>query len=170
MPEGTPVGATPTSTSVEPAAKAADTDKPLGPNGEKALQAERDARKQLESQLTAITQRLNALAGATDGAKPDDPVAALNNRLSSLERNLQVASVARDNGITDPGDIRLLESATDDETLNLLVARLKATAPQPDNSKLPAPRPDLTQGGSGNSLALNGDGIEAALKAKLGIA
>jgi hypothetical protein len=69
--------------------------------------------------------------------------------------------MARENGITDPDDLLLLQSATDDNSLNLLVKRLK---PQPNT-----PKPDLSQGGSGSALPLNSDGLTEAIMHKLGI-
>lgn len=167
-------GATPAGT--EPADTGSQTpDAPLGESGIKALQSEREARKQLEAELGQFRQGLAALAGGD--AKSSDPLAALTARFDQMQtqlaessRALQVAEVARENGISDPDDLRLLKSATDDATLSLLVSRLKAHT-APNTQPPPGPRPDLTQGGGGGEpIPLNGTGIESAVKQALGIA
>lgn len=150
-----------------PVAEVRPEDKPLGEGGVKALQAERDARQTAESALRQLRKDLASLTGGD--SQSSDPVAALADRFSTLESDFQAAQravlvrdLARDNGISDPDDIALMESATDDATLQRLVARLKANTPA-------VPRPDPTQGGSSAPVALNGDGLEQALRDKLGI-
>ena len=71
-------------------------------------------------------------------------------------------------GITD-ADAEIFLTGSDEETLTKQatgLGDLRATLSAP----AVAPRPDPTQGGSGTeALPLNGDGLEAALRAKLGI-
>lgn len=157
----------PTATTTDPPAVATTTeDQPLGEGGKKALEAERSARQALEKQIKTLTDGLAALSGEP---KSTDPIASLTARLEALETSdrtksaqLKVAELARDNGITDADDIKLMQSATDDESLNLLVKRLKPQAG--------TPKPDLTQGGSGGTnLALNSDGLTEAIKQALHI-
>lgn len=158
------------------APKDAKSDEPLGDAGKKALEAERTraatAEKQLkeatasveamQAQLKAITDGLAALSGEPKSADPMAAVASRLDRLEATEARLKVADLARQHGITDADDIKLLESATDEASLSLLVKRL---TPQSGT-----PKPDLTQGGSTSADALNGDPLLAALTDKLGIA
>lgn len=170
-------GAKPEATPEAPT-EGAKPDEQLGDAGLRALQSERDARKALEAQVAQLRQGLASLAGTDD--KSGDPLAALSARidqmssqLTAAEHSRKVGQVARENGITDPVDIQLLESATDEATLNLLVTRFKAHS-TPGEQVQPGPlRPDLTQGGGaqgGDVIPLNGGGIESALKQALGIA
>lgn len=90
----------------------------------------------------------------------------------ALQAKLQAESaaalrwrIAAQHGITD-ADAETFLTGPDEATLTKQAARLvelRAATPA-------GPRPDLTQGGSGAAdLPLNGDGLEAALRAKLGI-
>lgn len=76
--------------------------------------------------------------------------------------------IAASHGIND-ADAETFLTGADEAALAKQAARLvelRATSTAP----AVAPRPDLTQGGSGaKPLPLNGDGLEAALRAKLGI-
>lgn len=76
--------------------------------------------------------------------------------------------IAASHGISD-ADAEIFLTGVDEATLTKQAARLnelRATSTAP----AVAPRPDLTQGGSGTeALPLNGDGLEAALRAKLNI-
>lgn len=75
--------------------------------------------------------------------------------------------IAAAHGIND-ADAETFLTGADEATLAKQAARLvelRATSTAP----AVAPRPDLTQGGSGSVLPLNGDGLESALRAKLGI-
>lgn len=74
--------------------------------------------------------------------------------------------IAAANGISDEDAATFLTGA-DEETLTRQAARLAELR----NSAPTLPKPDLTQGGSGGTPpALNSDGLEDALKFKLGIA
>lgn len=158
MPEGisTKEGATP-----DPAGKApepkptppkADGGKPLGPNGEKALESERTARKELEKQIQQLQQgqadQVAAIAAAfgikTEGAKPDDVVSTLQEQVSEMQHERIVSRVARKHQITDDDDVEILSSAKDEQAMERLAARLAAKA---DSSGPGTPKPDLTQGG-----------------------
>ena len=71
--------------------------------------------------------------------------------------------IAAEKGITD--NVDLILTAGDEDTMrrqaDLWVSRTPETTA--------GPRPDLTQGGSGQPPALNSDGLEDALRSKLGI-
>ena len=77
--------------------------------------------------------------------------------------------IAATHGIGDD-DANTFLTATDEETLTKQASRLVELRASNAATPAAAPRPDLTQGGSGTeALPLNGDGLEAALRAKLGI-
>jgi molecular chaperone GrpE (heat shock protein) len=140
-------------------------DKPLGENGEKALRAERDRAKDLERQLNAATSRLTDIERANEGAlekaqreAQEAKEAAQNAAIEALRFR-----IAAETGITD--NVDLILTAGDEDTM-----RRQATLWGTRTPDTPAgPRPDLTQGGSGTPLALNSDGLEEALRSKLGI-
>jgi hypothetical protein len=72
--------------------------------------------------------------------------------------------IAAKHGISDD-DAETFLTGTDEASLTRQAERLSAIA-----AVTPAtPKPDLTQGGSGNPPALNSDGLEQALRNKLGI-
>ena len=182
MPEGSEntqqVGATPTATTAteqpKPAAPTAPTspnagDQPLGDGGKKALEAEREARKSLEQQLAQMREGLASVFGVKpDGkATAEELVSTLSQQVESLQRSALVDRLARQNGITDDNDIDLLRSAKDEDAMTRLATRLAAQAAA--DAAPGTPKPDLTQGGTGSSPALNSDGLEEALRAKLGI-
>lgn len=164
-----PDAATTTSTTT------ATDDKPLGPNGEKALQAERDARKELEKTVTAMQQaqkdQTTALAAALgikteaqdDGAQT---LTALQAQVEQMRLDATVFRLAATHQISDPDDIELLKSAKDEEAMGKLAVRLAAKADDADagtGGKKPAtgPKPDRSQGGGaadkGTSVAAGRD-------------
>lgn len=74
--------------------------------------------------------------------------------------------IAATHGIND-ADAETFLTGTDEATLTRQATRLaEMRAAVTSNT----PKPDLTQGGGGNPPALNGDGLEEAIKSKLGIA
>ena len=172
--------ATATTTSTEPPkvdapkGQAKPGDEPLGEGGKKALEAERDARKQAEADLAALRKDFDGfktelskafgIQPATgDGA---DAVTQLQRQLNAMQHETAVYRLAAQHEITDQDDLELLKSATDEAAMTKLAERLAAKAAAPG-----APKPDATQGGgSGSAPALNSDGLEQALKSKLGIA
>lgn len=87
----------------------------------------------------------------------------------SLQASALRWRIAASHGIND-ADAEIFLTGATEEALAKQAARLvelRTAAP----AAPVAPRPDLTQGGgdSGTDLPLNGDGLEAALRAKLGI-
>ncbi len=73
--------------------------------------------------------------------------------------------IAARHGISDE-DAETFLTGTDEESLTRQAQRLAALA---ENTSPTTPRPDRTQGGQGNPPALNSDGLEQALRSKLGI-
>jgi hypothetical protein len=136
-------------------------DKPLGPNGEKALQAERDARKAAETKAQqaaadqqSLMQRLAEALGVKDKdakSTTDDIVATLQAQMATLTRNNLVLEVANENQITDKDDLGLLRDFTGNEDgLRKLAARLKPSSTDTGNNggtngRRP-PTPDQSQG------------------------
>lgn len=125
-------------------------DEPLGDNGKKALQSERDARKALEkqvqdlmegqkSQMQAIAQAFGVKVGKDDDGEA--LVATLQKQLADMQHETAVERAARKHGITDDGDLALLATARGD-ALEQMAARL-APADNPTGT----PKPDKTQGG-----------------------
>ena len=149
-------------------------DEPLGDGGKRALEAEREARKQAESDLAALRKDFEGFQSKLSeafGIQPatggeTDAVAQLQERLNTMQHETAVYRLAAQHEITDEGDLELLKSATDEAAMKKLAERLasaKATTPG-------TPKPDATQGGgSGSAPALNSDGLEQALRSKLGI-
>ena len=146
----------------------------LGEGGKKALEAERQARKQAESDLAALRKdfegfqsKLSEVFGVKS-ATGDDPNATLQQmqeQLNQMQRDGLVYRLAAEHQITDEEDLELLRSAKDEAAMAKLAPRLAAKAIQTG-----IPKPDATQGGGhGTPPALNSDGLEQALKSKLGI-
>jgi len=135
-------------------------DKPLGPNGEKALQAERDARKALEKELAELAplKKIAAALGGGDADKGKTDFEQLSERLSSHEGELAKANVARFRAEValakrlTPEQAAELQGSTTEE-LNAHADRLVAAFGGGDG-KPGSPKPDRSQGG--------GDSTEAA--------
>lgn len=182
MPEGTntteqpgakPDTAATVTATAKPAAPVTEpkADQPLGDGGKKALEAEREARKELERQLSQMRDGLAQVFGQKpDGkASADDVLSSLSEQVAAMKHDNAVLRVASDHGITDKDDIDLLRSAKDEDAMTRLATRLAAKA-DAEGARPGTPKPDLTQGGKGEPPALNSSALEEALKAKLGIA
>lgn len=124
-------------------------DKPLGDGGEKALRAEREARKALESQLADLKKGLLSALGGDDGKDADDgdALTKLQQRIDDMQHENVVLALANEHRITDADDLALLRGTRDAEALKRLAARL---APAEDDGKgggTGKPKPDRSQGG-----------------------
>lgn len=126
-----------------------DGDKPLGPGGERALQAVRDENKALRGELNAFKQSLAQALGIDPGDKKDDALTTIRSEVATLRRENQVQRVARTHGITDEADIALLMEA-DENLVTKLAERFKRSADDSagGGATLPArtPRPDPATG------------------------
>ncbi|MEO3922702.1 hypothetical protein ABGB07_02285 [Micromonosporaceae bacterium B7E4] len=124
-------------------------DKPLGPGGEKALAAEREARKALEKQLADLAP-LKQLAGMLGGQPTGDgktDLDRLTERLSQHETELANERLARwraevvaEKGISPALAARLQgatreELAADADALVALIPTAKPGTPAPDPSQ-----------------------------------
>ena len=137
----------------------------LGDAGKKALdamKAERNAAKQELSRLQAQLDEINrANESALERAQREAREAQEAAQAASVEAlRYRIAAEA---GITD--NVDLILTAPDEQTMRRQAQLWADRTPAQSG-----PKPDLTQGGSGQSLALNSDGLEDALKTKLGIA
>lgn len=142
-------------------------DKPLGENGEKALKAERERAKELEKQLNAASAKLTEIERANESAieraqREAQEAKSEVEKLPSLVADHLRNYLANIHGISEENRDLYLTS-NDPETL------LKQAAGLAERTST-APRPDLSQGGSGQAATpLNSDGLEEALRSKLGI-
>jgi len=139
---------------------------PLGEGGKRALKAERDRAKELERQLNAATSRLTEIERANETALEKAQREATEAREQASQAAVEALRfrIAAETGITD--NVDLILTASDEETMRRQAELWGSRQPE-----TPAgPRPDLTQGGSGQPPALNSDGLEDALRTKLGIA
>lgn len=142
--------------------------KPLGENGEKALQSERAARRAAEKQSAALQSQLDEINAASLSElertqKERDDAAT---EAAAARSELLRAQVARKHGITDDEDVELFLTGTDEETLTKQAARL---AERLTSSQTSVGAYVPNEGHSPSVTALNGDGLEQALRNKLGI-
>lgn len=145
----------------EPTQEPADT---LGENGVKALQAEREARKAAEKAVADLNAKLQGFEDAklSDIERANKAAADAAAELASLRTENARSKVALEKGV--PAD--LIEFLTGDTAedmaakADVLMARLSSPG---------VPKPDPSQGGSGQAHALNGDPLLDALKNSLGI-
>lgn len=137
----------------------------LGDAGKKALAAEREARKAAEKSAAEFAARLKEIeqANLSELEKAQRAAKEAQDQLSEISRQNLRNSVALSKGV--PADlVEFLTGDTEDEIAaraDTLLARLNAPT---------TPRPDPTQGAKGGEpYALNSDGLEQALRDKLGI-
>jgi len=120
--------------------------KPLGPNGEKALQDERAQRKAAEKQAADFKKRLDALeqANLTEVEKAQRAAQDAQTQLAELTRQNLRNKVALEKGV--PADlVDFLSGDSEDEIAakaDLLLKRINAPT---------TPKPDLSQGARGET-------------------
>ncbi len=128
-------------------------DKPLGPGGEKALQAEREARKALEKQLAELAplKQIADLLGGKPSGDPKTDLQKLTERLDGYEQRITEeqtgrwrAEVQADKGLTAAQAARLVGSSKDEllADADALLALFPAPGPR-------TPAPDPSQGSRG---------------------
>lgn len=139
----------------------------LGDGGKKALQAEREARKQAEQQAKSLQAQIDSLnaekmsdlekAQAAAKVAADEAAAA---KVEALRYRL-----AAKHGISDE-DATLFLTASDEAAMQAQAERLAARTATQDST--PRPRPDLTQGGQGKPVkGTTGDQFAAFIESKL---
>lgn len=154
-----------------PGADGDQPDRPLGENGEKALKAERTRAAAAERERDALKSELDKIARANETAVEKAQREADEAKAEAAAVPQKVADQLRSHlkeihKISDEkADLYL--TSNDPEVLLKQAIGISAT---PASDSPPAPRADLTQGGSANPPALNSDGLTNALKSKLGIA
>ena len=133
-------------------------DKPLGPNGEKALASEREARKAAEKTAAEYRAQLDQIeqANLTELEKAQKQATETQAALDALTRQNLVNSRALAKSL--PADLVQFITASDeaevDKQIDTLLARIGAPT---------TPRPDPTQGPSGNGKTSTADAFAAAL-------
>lgn len=150
-------------------------DQKLGEAGLRALQAERDARKQLQKEVDALKgaqQTLDKLAEAFAKDGTPDPGADLAAQVAELTqwrrdreaedaRDAQAREVAREAGITDVADVALIRAQASKESMVALAERLKA--PTAGDGKRMRPDPSQGLGGSGDRTGSVAEAKQARL-------
>lgn len=145
----------------------AATDKPLGEAGERALKAEREARAAAEKSAADLKRQLDAVnaANMTDLEKAQKEA---NDYKAAAEKAAADAlrfRIAARHQISDE-NAELILTGPDEATMERQAALWAANVSTANQA---GPRADLTQGGTGDPAALNGDPLLDTLKDKLGI-
>jgi hypothetical protein len=136
----------------------------LGDGGKKALQAERDARKQAEKTAAELSARLKEFEDSklSDLERAQKEAADNAAELARLRSENVRNKVALDKGV--PADlVEFLTGDTEGDIAakaDLLLARLNTPG---------TPKPDPSQGAKGEANALNGDPLLSTIKSKLGL-
>lgn len=149
----------PTPTQGEPA-----HDESLGEAGIKALQAEREARKQAEKSAHDLQSQLDALNAAklTDLEKAQQAAKVAEDAASAARVEALRYKVAAVHGIS-ADDAELLLTAGTEEAMTAQAERIAAR--EPDTR---TPKPDLSQGGNGKPApASTGDIFANFIESKL---
>ncbi|MGN6245120.1 MAG: capsid assembly scaffolding protein Gp46 family protein [Motilibacteraceae bacterium] len=136
----------------------------LGEGGKKALEAERKRAAQAEREAKALKARLDEIEAAnlSELEKAQKAAADAAARLAEYEKTTLRQRVALAKGV--PADlVDRLRGDTEDEIsadADALMALVKAPT---------TPLADPSQGARGGATPLNSDGLEQALRSKLGI-
>lgn len=144
-----------------PPAGGESQDKPLGPGGEKALAAEREARKALEKRIAALAplEKLAEALGGGDVDKGKGEVEQLTERLAAQERAIAEERTARwraevqaEKGLTAVQAARLVGASRDElaKDADALLAAFGGTQQGGEQGgqgeRRPGMRPDPAQG------------------------
>lgn len=137
----------------------------LGDKGQKALAEERAARKAAEASTKSLQAQLDEFKKSqmSDLEKAQTTAQEYQKAAEQAAAEALRWRIAAKHGITDD-DAETFLTGNDEATLTRQAERLSAL-----NTSPATPKPDRTQGGTGAPLALNSDGLEAALRDKLGI-
>lgn len=137
----------------------------LGDNGKKALEAERRQRAAAEKQAKSLQAQLDEIAKAnlSDLEKAQKSAQEYQQAAEKATTDALRWRIAARHGISDD-DAETFLTGVDEASLTRQAERLVALAQAPTT-----PRPDPSQGARAGATALNGDGLESALRDKLGI-
>lgn len=121
-------------------------DKPLGENGEKALKAEREARKAAEARIAEFEakEKEAAKANLSEVERAQAEAKEAQEASAKAAAELSVYKLAAKHGITDEDDLELLSAAPDEATRERLAVRISAAG------SASTPKPDLSQGAKGS--------------------
>lgn len=134
----------------------------------------RETQKQLEKlQQAAMTESEKAAAEAEQRGRTA-AMAEFGQRLVRAEFRAQAAGRVEnlDEVLEDLNLAKFVSEDGEPDTAAIAkaVARLAPAAATEEKTRRPGPRPDLSQGGTNNNMALNSDELTEALKAAVGIA
>jgi hypothetical protein len=138
----------------------------LGDPGKKAIAAEREARRAAEKAAADLKAQLDEIRKSqmSDIEKAQATATEYQQAAEQARAEALRWRIAAKHGISDE-DAETFLTGADEATLTRQAERLSAL-----NTATPAtPKPDRSQGGAGEPLALNSDGLEDALRSKLGI-
>ena len=137
----------------------------LGEPGKKALSEERAARKAAEDAAKALQAQLDEIKKSqmSDLEKAQTAAQEFQKAAEQATADALRWRIAAKHGISDE-DAETFLTGNDEATLTRQAERLSAL-----NTSPATPKPDRTQGGTGEPPALNSDGLENALRSKLGI-
>ena len=119
----------------------------------KRFEAQRQVNKNLSDTVAQMKDGMKAALGITDKkSDANDLVEKIQNDLAEMRLENLVNKIARENNITDAGDVALLSGLKDEAAMRSLAKRL---APADDGSdsgspKPRVPRPDGSRGRGGN--------------------
>lgn len=139
----------------------------LGDGGKKALQVEREARKQAEQQAKSLQAQIDALNAEkmSDLEKAQAAAKAAAEEAATAKTEALRFRLAAKHGISEE-DAGLFLTASTEEAMQAQAERLAARVTTQDPT--PAPRPDLTQGGQGKPVkGTTGDQFAAFIESKL---
>ena len=137
----------------------------LGEGGQKALKAEREARKAAEKAATDLQSQLEQIQQAqmSDLEKAQAQARSYEEAATKAEAEALRWRIAAKHGISDE-DAETFLTGSDEESLTRQAERLASLATTAPTT----PKPDRTQGGSGEPPALNSDALEDALRNAVG--
>lgn len=137
----------------------------LGDPGKKALSEERAARKAAEDSAKSLQAQLDEFKKSqmSDLEKAQTSAQEFQKAAEKATADALRWRIAAKHGISDE-DAETFLTGNDEATLTRQAERLSAL-----NTSPATPKPDRTQGGTGAPPALNSDGLEEALRSKLGI-
>lgn len=130
-------------------------DKPLGEGGKKALEAERQARKDAQKQVETLRTEFDGFRSALTDAlgiktngddKGEDALTAVQEQLAAMQRESSVLRLANEHRITDAHDLELLATAKDADSMKRLAERLAPSDEQHDATSRTRPKSDRSQG------------------------
>lgn len=141
----------------------------LGDAGKKALDAMKRDRNDARSEANALKAQLDLFKQSqmSDLEKAQTLAADAQKVAAQAQAEALRWRIAAKHGISDD-DAETFLTGSDEATLTRQAERLSQMAATASTAP-PTPKPDLTQGQAGNPLPLNSDGLENALREKLGI-